>query len=703
VARLEERGLELSPDADPQSLVRRVYFDLLGLPPSPEEIDAFVHDASPQAYERLLDRLLASPHFGERWGRHWLDNAGYADVYGGDNDAGIIKQSENKWLYRDYVIQSLNADKPFNRFLTEQLAGDELVDWRNAEEFTPQMKELLIATGFLRNSADDTNENELNTLDIRFGVLQRTMEGVAGNLLGLTLNCAKCHDHKYEPLTQRDYYQFQAIFQPAFNPDQWLQPQHRQLPAVSPLEKQAADRQNAESDRQVGELRGRIADIREPIEQKLQSAKLAAVPEVIRADVQAALAAEVEKRTEVQKYLADKFQPQLQVQPEDVNAALSAPDKAAIEAAERQIQTLNAGKRSWQHWQVTYDAAPTTATRILIRGNHLTPGDEVPPGTIGVLNSADIAEAFQPRAVDGSSGRRLALAQWLTDTKSPAGALVIRVRVNRVWQQLLGRGIVETSENLGVTGAAPSHEALLEWLAADFVASGQRLKPLLKRIMLSSVYRQSSAQRADTSVEVDPDNDLLWRQRLRRLESEAVRDSILAVSGRLDRTLGGAPIPVEPRPDGSFVVKEEGLPTPTSQYRRSIYLLARRNYHPTLLAVFDQPHMTTNCTHRASSAVVLQSLTMLNDKFVLERAEDIARRLEAQGIAPEQQIESTFRLVLGRMPTAGEVHWCREAIDREIAVHQREDASCTKEQAAQRALVRLCHTLLSTNEFLYLP
>ncbi|HZL89080.1 MAG TPA: DUF1549 and DUF1553 domain-containing protein [Pirellulaceae bacterium] len=727
LSRLEERGLGLSPAAEPHALVRRVYFDSVGLPPSPEEIDAFVKDPSPQAYERLIDQLLASPHFGERWGRQWLDNAGYTDVYGGDNDAAIIKQGENKWLYRDYVIRSLNADKPFDRFLTEQIAGDELVDWRSAEKFTPEIEELLIATGFLRNSADDTNENELNTLDIRYGVVHRTIEGIASNLLGLTLNCAKCHDHKYEPLTQRDYYQLQAILQPALNPDNWLQPQQRQLPALSPSEKKTAEKQNADLDREIGELRKRIAGVRESYEQKLLETKLAAVPEVIRADVKAALATEAEKRSEVQKYLVEKLQPQLHIKPDEVTAALSDADKASIETAEREINGLAAKKRSWQNWQVVYDVGPPTPTRILTRGNHLTPAAEVPPGTIGILTAAENA-AFQPQPFGGSSGRRQALAKWLTDTKTPAGALVIRVRVNRIWQQLFGRGIVETSENFGVTGVMATHPELLDWLASDFVAGGQRLKPFVKKIMLSSVYRQASwvsecegvrvggspeadsrtpahpQTRIPTVAEaVDPENKLLWKQRLRRLESEAVRDAILAVSGKLDRTLGGAPIPVEPRPDGSFVVKQDGLPTPTSQFRRSIYLLSRRNYHPTLLAVFDQPHLTTNCTHREASAVVLQSLTMLNDQFVVEQADAVAARVLDHARSPEQRVPQAFKLALGRSPKEAETAWCRELLEKEAAFHKQGDKGCPLDEADRRALARLCHTLLNTSEFLCIP
>src|SRR5262245_50118913 len=253
LARLEGSKLSFSPDAERSALIRRATLDLIGLPPTPEEIAAFEADRMPNAYERLIDRLLASPHFGERWGRHWLDGAGYVDVLGGDNDAATVKLGENKWLYRDYVIRSFNADKPFDRFLTEQIAGDELVDWRDAKTFTPEIRECLIATGFLRTAADDTDENELNTLDLRHGVLQRTGEVLANNLLGLTLNCAKCHDHKYEPLSQKDYYQFLALLQPAFNPDRWVQPKDRQLSAIPLAEKKAADEHNAAIDKKIAE------------------------------------------------------------------------------------------------------------------------------------------------------------------------------------------------------------------------------------------------------------------------------------------------------------------------------------------------------------------------------------------------------------------------------------------------------------------
>ncbi|MDR3636505.1 MAG: PSD1 and planctomycete cytochrome C domain-containing protein [Isosphaeraceae bacterium] len=708
LAKLEAKGLRYAPDADVLTLVRRAYLDLIGLPPTPEEVEAFVHDPRPDAYERLVDRLLASPHFGERWGRHWLDGAGFSDILGCDNDAGRIKLGENKWRYRDYVVHALNEDKPFDRFVTEQLAGDELVDWRAARVFDETTRSLLVATGFLRNSADDTDENELNTPDIRHGVLQRTGEVLVGNLLGLTFQCAKCHDHKYEPITQRDYYRFLALLQPAFNPQSWVQPGPRQLADVAPAEQAAIERANAELDRRAGEMSSRLAALRRPYEERLANAKLANLPEPIRADVRAAVQTPADKRNDVFKYLAAKFEAALKVTPEEVAASLDDKDKAAVAAAEREIASLKSQRRAWGHLQVVYDVGPPSPTYLLRRGNYLTPGAPVPAGFLRVLSTSDAAtEPKAPDSAGATSGRRLALAHWLNDERSPAGALAARVRVNRIWQHLFGRGIVETPDNFGVTGAEPTHRELLEWLASEFCAGGKRLKPFVKLLMTSTAYRQAAvetdnASSADAST-LDPDNQLLGRMRLRRLESEAVRDRILAVSGTLDRTMGGAPIPVEPRPDGTFVIPEKGLPTPTSQWRRSLYLLARRNYHPSLLDVFDQPDLATNCTRRASSAVVLQSLTMLNDGFVLEQAGHLAARVTraAAGPNPQQKVAATFAITLGRPPSAPEVSWCVALLDRQEAYHRGQ--KLPSDQAALKALTSLCHTLLNTSEFLYIP
>jgi hypothetical protein len=280
---------------------------------------------------------------------------------------------------------------------------------------------------------------------------------------------------------------------------------------------------------------------------------------------------------------------------------------------------------------------------------------------------------------------------------------VLRVRVNRVWQHLFGQGIVETADNFGRTGTAPTHPELLDWLAGHFAAGGQSLKPLLRLLMTSTVYRQASRVRVGrigNPSHTDPDNHLLWHMRLRRLESEAVRDSLLAVSGKLDRTFGGPPVPVQSRPDGSFVIPSTGLPAPSSRWRRSVYLLARRNYHHSLLGVFDQPTLTTNCTRRAPSAVVLQSLTMLNDDFVLEQARSLAERVAGQ--APEKRIAAAFRITLARPPSQRETAWCAALLKRHTD-HYRQAGKIPADRAASEALVHLCHVLLNTSEFLYVP
>lgn len=705
LSKLRERGLEPMPEGDKSTLVRRAYLDLVGLPPSVQELETFICDDRADAYERLIDRLLASAHFGERWGRHWLDEGGYVDVTSTDNDANIIHLAENKWRYRDYVIQSFNKDIPFDRFLTEQLAGDELIDWRATGTFTSDIREKLIATGFLRCSSDDTIANELNTPFIRHGVLQRTGEIVVNNLLALTFNCAKCHDHKYEPISQRDYYRMLAIFQPAFNPENWLQPQQRQLPDISAAEKKEAERINTDIDQQISELRKRTADRKRPFELNLFEKKLSDIPEPIRADVRVAVQTAAKKRNEIQIYLAGKFEGQLKVKPEQITGALPDADRNEVKKADQQIAELTGKKRTWTHLQVTYDVGPAPASHLLRRGNNETPGEEVQPGFLSILENDD-SLILATRAVGNSSGRRLALARWLTDRNGRAGSLVLRVRVNRVWQHLFGKGIIETSDNFGVTGSRPTHPELLEWLASEFVENGMHLKPLVRQIMLSGVYRQASSVTRHGPIDprrVDPDNQLLWHMQLRRLEAEAIRDSILMVSGKLDVSAGGAPIPVEPRPDGTFVVPNQELATPTSQWRRSLYLLSRRNYHPTLLGVFDQPNMSTNCTRRTSSAVVLQSLTMLNDRFVMEQAAILAERIIRGQTGPSQetQIQLAFQTVLSRNASSREMSWCANLLDEQSALLSAQ--KIPRKEAAIGALVHLCHMLLNSSEFLYVP
>ncbi|MBI4604381.1 MAG: PSD1 domain-containing protein [Planctomycetes bacterium] len=631
IARLEEHGLALAPEADRRTLARRLSLDLTGLPPEPELVEEFLADGSPDAYERLADALLASPAFGERWGRIWLDACGYVDVSGGDNDAGTIKLAEGEWRYRDYVVRSFNEDLPLDRFLAEQIAGDELAGWRRGEVPSPEAREMLVATGFLRSAADDTDENELNTADIRHGVLARTVEVVTGSLLGLTIQCARCHDHKYDPIPQRDYYRLSAVFAPAFNPQSWLQPKDRAL-------KDGAD--------------------------------------VL---------------------------------------------------------------------QAVYDVGPPHSTYVLRRGSHEAPGPEVAPGFLSVLCepgetseaafaafSALTALTARPAPAAGptgagagapaaapagaTSGRRLAFARWLTAPGSRAAALVARVAVNRAWQRLFGRGLVETPENLGRSGARPTHPELLERVASELMEGGWRWKPLVRLLVTSSAYRQASARPEAVSAHpgavsaeaIDPENKLLWRMRLRRLESEAVRDAILASSGALDRRLGGPPSPLEVRPDGRIVLKEKELPSPEARRRRSLYVLARRNYHLSFLAAFDQPVVATSCAARAASTVVSQALTLLNDAFVIEEAERFARRVAAEtaetakrGRAAEARIARAFEVALGRPPAETEVALCAEALARHAARYA--EAGAAPAEASLRALAHVCQDLFNTSELLHAP
>ncbi|MEW6307281.1 MAG: PSD1 and planctomycete cytochrome C domain-containing protein, partial [Verrucomicrobiota bacterium] len=700
LAKLEEKNLLFSKEAERIALLRRAYLDLIGLPPTPEEAQAFLGDKRPDAFERLVDRLLESPHFGERWGRHWLDGAGYVDVMGIDNDAGTVKLGDGKWRYRDYVVQSFNEDKPLDRFLLEQLAGDELVDWRNAEVYADELKRLLIATGFLRTAPDDTDEMEINTPVDRHNQLQRTTELVMGNLLALTVHCAKCHDHKYEPVTQRDYYRLNAMFATGFNPVEWPQPAQRALPDVPRSVKAEIDRHNSEIDKPLNALKKQREDFLKPFEYQMQEARALRLPEAIRADVLVAVRTQYDKRNEIQKYLVERFGSDVRARPAEVVASLVEPAKGELAALDKQIEEMTAKRRTHGSIQAVYDVGEPPPIHVLYRGNLEAPGALIQPGFLAVLCDSE-ETSFLANHVSGSaelqpagktSGRRLALAQWLTRPDTPASSLVSRVFVNRAWQHLFGKGIVETSDNFGRSGAAPTHPELLDWLAQRFIDDGWRVKSLVRQLVTSSAYRQTAQQTRlmQRAAEADPDDTLLWRQRLRRVESEVVRDSLLAVSGQLDRTIGGPPVLLANNPDGSVTVKQEGQ-APSAKVRRSLYLLMRRNYHPSFLAVFDQPIVAANCSYRPPSAVVSQSLTMLHDQFVLEQAEALAQRITeaAAGKSLQRKIELAFQLVLARPPTAREQTWSADVIERQNENYLADGVPAA--WAGQKALAQFCH------------
>lgn len=713
LAKLEQQGLNFSPHAERPTLLRRVYLDLIGLPPSPAELRDFLADQRPDAFERVVDRLLASPHFGERWGRHWLDVAGYVDTVGFDTDATNIILSDGKWRYRDWVINALNHDLPYDRFIVEQLAGDELHDWRRAEKFTPEIRESLIATGFLRTARDYTHEDVGVIPQNFYNIAHDTIEIVGTGLLGLTVQCSRCHSHKFDPLPQEDYYRLMAIFSPAYNPHDWRavlpydkNVRDRSLPDVSAAEQAEIEAHNRVIDGQIKQIRERLETVQAPYREQLRDERLATLPEPIRADVRDAVATPADKRTEIQKYLAGKFESLLAISAEQIAAILSDPDRAQSAEIETQLKMAESQRRSWGKIQALWDVGPAPATHLFIRGEFENPGAETQPGFFRVLCKSD-ADAVPsiPEALYQSSGRRLTLAHWLTKSGTPAAGLLARVQVNRVWKNLFGRGIVASPENFGTQGDPPSHPELLEWLGSEFAENGWHVKSLIRTLVTSTAYRQASyrstvAPPGADPFQIDPDNRLWSRMPLKRLEGEVVRDCILSVSGQLNPAQFGPPILTDAKPNGSVVVAKEKLANPSDAFRRSIYLVARRSYHLTLLTVFDQPQVATNCLCRDASAVPLQSLTMLNDAFQQEQARQFAQRLrgEVEPVA-SNLIRHGFEIALSRTPTQAESNACREFLLAQQGLF--EANGCNRESAEMEALAQLCLVILNSSEFLY--
>ena len=703
-SKLDEHKLQLSSDADPVQLLRRVYFDLLGLPPSPEAVETYLSDTQPDAFERLVDQLLASPHFGERWGRHWLDTVGYTDTISYDGDTNFVPGFiDGRWRFRDYVIDSFNTDKPYDRFLFEQIAGDELVPWRDAETLTPETISTLAATGFWRNSED--RSGSAKEIEYKWSLLHETMQTFGTSLLGLTLRCARCHSHKYEPIPQEDYYRLLSLITPAFNVENWKEPKDRALPTISVEKKAEFDAENSAIEKRVADLVKQIGAVRHGCELRLRDAKIANLPEAVRDDTEVAIALPAEQRDLVQRGLVEKFGAKLAVSPGEIDSALSVTEKATIADLNLNIEAANARRRSYGWIQAVYDVGPPPVTRLLIRGDHNRPGREVRPGFLSVLN--DQGEIHEPaiKMLPSSSGRRSDLARWLTAPNSQASSLVARVMVNRIWQHLTGVGIVPSSENLGRSGNRPTHPELLEWLAAEFVDGDWRIKPFIKQILMSSVYRQSSRHNSRLAASgadplaTDPGNVLLWRARLRRLESEAIRDSMLAVSGMLEPTVGGPAVRLHYHKDGLVSFDEKLLSSAADKWRRSVYLFQRRVYHLTIMGVFDQPVVAGATCRRSTSAVALQSLSMLNDSLVLEMADHFAKRVyRAAGESPEKQVETAFRMALARPPQADEYEWSLNLLGEQTNLYQ---GASTSPEATKSALMHLCRVLFNTSEFLY--
>jgi hypothetical protein len=688
LARLRTRGLTFAPEADKWTLIRRATFDLTGLLPSPREIDEFLHDERADAYERMIERLLSSPAYGERWARHWLDAAGYADSDGNGTDDTVRPFA---YKYRDYVVRSLDADKPLDRFVIEQLSGDELapLPWDN---LTPTQIELLAATGFLRMAADGTSSG---AGDLALGanqVVADTLKIVGSSLLGLTVGCAQCHDHRYDPISQSDYYRLRAVFEPAFDPQHWRRPAERLVSLYT-----AADRTRAAA------IDAEALRLQKAVDAKTQKSVAAAlekellkVPEPLRSALRAARDAPTEKRTLEQKKLVDTH-PNLNISA----GILYQYNQAAADELKKDQERVNAkrAEKPVEDFVSVLNEKPgiRPETHVFHRGDHRQPGSSVKPADLTIAappgQRFEIADA-DPRA--SSSGRRLAYARQLVAGKHP---LFGRVLANRVWLNHFGHGLVETPADFGALGGRPTNPELLDWLADELVRQGWSLKRLHKLIMTSTVYRQSS--RRDPAREaVDSENTLLGRFAVRRLDAESLRDRVLQVAGRLDRTLFGPPVPV--------VENSSGLVDPAKDSsRRSLYLQVLRTRPVSLLAAFDAPVMTVNCDRRIPSTTPSQSLMLMNSDFILSHAVRVATRLRAgtehlvrdpAQPALTQQVACAWRLIYQRPITPLELFWTRAFTAGQRQALAEAGSGGDLELTV---LANLCQQLLSSNEFLY--
>jgi hypothetical protein len=496
-----------------------------------------------------------------------------------------------------------------------------------------------------------------------------------------------------------------ACFEPALNPHNWKAPKDRYLADISPKERAAIDQRNTEIDQQIAELTKAEGMVRAQVRTRLSDARFTAIPESIREDVRAALDAKPEQRSEVQKYLAEKFASARTIADAEIDAALTEAEKASIQSSADQRSQLLTQKKTYGMIQSLWDVGEPPASHVHRRGNVQAHGVLVQAGFPEILEppGSKLISATVENRIGETSGRRTALARWLTQPDHP---LTARVLVNRIWHHHFGRGIVETLGNFGRSGSMPSHPELLDWLAVDFMNHGWSIKHLHRQIMRSTAYRQSSRQTSRQTEDrlkgvlptEDPENRLLWRMNLRRLESEIVRDSVLAVSGSLDRTAGGPPVEITNPADG--LSEPKAAPTATSPNRRSIYLFARRVYPLKFMEIFDAPIMPVNCTQRMNSATVLQSLAVLNSEFLFAQSDKFAARVrESAGPGIEEQITFAFQLAYARQPTSDELAKSIAflADQKRILV----SPEFQEDKAQQQALADLCHMLLSSNEFLY--
>lgn len=693
--RFDERTLPPAPSADRVTLLRRATYDLHGLPPAPDEVAAFVRDKAPlpQAFARVVERLLASPRYGERYARHWLDVVRYADTGGGSNDY----ERPNAWRYRDYVIRAFNDDKPYDRFLMEQIAGDE-IDANNAEN--------IIATGFLRMGPWEHTAMSVEAVT-RQEWLDDVTHNTAATFMGLTMGCAKCHDHKFDPIPTKDYYAMQAVFATT----QFAEAAVPFLPQEKLTDKDhvqfrlAARLAHAETQKRLvldalKPLTQTVTDQNEKVLRKGTDEKVAELNEYERA---------WGKRIEFHKLALKRFAP----------VALSVSDSEA-------------------------DKAPASVeTHVLIGGNLTLLGEKVAPA----VPSAPCrwAEESAPALPTKATGRRLALAQWLARAEHP---LTARVLVNRLWQWHFGKGLVETTNNFGKLGKRPTHPDLLDWLAREFVRRGWSIKAMHRLLMNTEAYRRAATHPQIAAVKkADPDNALLAYFPTRRLEAEELRDALLFVSGELNLTAGGPPVFPEINSDlmtqprlimGTVAPAWEASLTRAERNRRTIYTFQQRSLLNPLIEVFNGANPNESCEFRRASTVAPQVFNLFNSQFSHDVALAFAARLEREANNLDARIQRAFQLALQRAPSPNELQRARSHVAALTAHHQKlvppaltalkpvelfinseftgqtirfvENTDFTgyertlhasQVKAETRALAELCLTLLNANEFVF--
>jgi hypothetical protein len=625
---LAAAGIKPVAAASRSDQLRRLSLDVRGLPPTLDEQRRFLTDRSPEAYEQLVDRMLADTAYGERWARHWLDLVRYADSNGYERDA----PKPSVYQYRDYVIRALNADKPYDRFVVEQLAGDELPD---------ASFDTLAATGFHALGTWQDEVDPLEAPQYRADELDDMIRTVSQTFMGITLGCARCHQHKFDPLTMVDYYSLGAILAPQHRPSQGRTDKDVPFGTDKQLEAEQT------RDRAIAKLEKRIKSLLEKTKKKPS------------ADADAHIASLRNRQRDLR---------------------LKQPDLPRV-------------------YRLVEDSGQAPPTHLLLSGRASNPGPVMQPRVPAVLTEA---QPLFPTDGKRSTLRRIALAKWIADPENP---LTARVMVNRVWQHHFGVGLVATSSDFGRMGARPTHPELLDWLAYWFAHdAGWSLKKLHRRIVTSETYRRGS-QWNEAAAAIDPENKLLWRYPYRRLDAEAIRDNVLAVSGRLNRKPFGPAVylPIHDAVVEAHTDKHAAwhASPPEETERRTIYAFVKRTLMVPMLETFDFCDTTQSSERRSITNVATQALTLYNGTFINEQAEHFAWRLEREaGCGTAEQIDLAYRLALVRSPTEDELKTLREFLET-AAAKLRRDEKCSKAEANHRALVQLCRAVLNLNEFVY--